>query len=119
MLFPHKYALSMVLANFPEFEFSGDELSGSFKYPGFTKERFFELTEFVHSLGGMMVHPHPCTMMYSKDPVDYYFGEHTYLETLYETYDSHASFKNYDLWVKLLALGKHVYASGGSDTPHP
>lgn len=116
MLFPHKYALSMVLANFPEFEFSGNELTGSFKYPGFTKERFFELTEFIHSLGGMMVHPHPCTMMYSKDPVDYYFGEHTYLETLYETYDSHASFKNYDLWVELLNLGKHVYASGGSDT---
>ena len=42
MLFPHKYGLAMVLANFPEFEFRGDELTGSFIYPKFTKERFFE-----------------------------------------------------------------------------
>lgn len=116
MLFPHKYGLAMVLANFPEFGFKGDELTGSFGYPSFTKERFMELTKFVQSIGGMMVHPHPKTMMASRDPMDYYVGEHMYLETLYCTFDSHVSFKNYDLWVALLAAGKHVYTSGGSDT---
>ena len=39
-----------------------------------------------------------------------------YLETLYGGFSSHGSAKNYDLWVKLLALGKHVWTSGGSDT---
>lgn len=116
MLFPHKYGLAMVLANFPEFEFRGDELTGNFNYPSFTKERFHELTCYVQSIGGIMVHPHPKTMLSSDDPLDYYFGEHMYLETLYGSFGSHASFKNYDLWVALLALGKHVYASGGSDT---
>ncbi len=116
MLFPHKYGLAMVLANFPEFKFQGDELRGSFTYPKFTKERFFELTRYVQSIGGIMVHPHPKTMLSSDDPLDYYFGEHTYLETIYGDFSTHASFKNYDLWVATLALGKHVYASGGSDT---
>lgn len=116
MLFPHKYGLAMVLANFPEFGFKGDELTGSFGYPGFTKERFMELTKYIQSIGGMMVHPHPKTMLASTDPMDYYYGEHMYLETLYCTFGDHVSFKNYDLWVALLAAGKHVYTSGGSDT---
>ncbi len=116
MLFPHKYGLAMVLANFPEFEFRGDELTGSFIYPKFTKERFYKLTRYVQSIGGIMVHPHPKTMLSSDDPLDYYFGEHTFIETIYEHYSSHASIRNYDLWVALLALGKRVYASGGSDT---
>lgn len=116
MLFPHKYSLSMVLANFPEFEFCGDELGGSFKYPHFTKERLKELAEYVKSIGGMIVHAHPKTMLASDDPLDYYFCEHMYIETIYGSFASHASFKNYNLWVKLLNLGKHVYASCGSDT---
>lgn len=116
MLFPHKYGLAMVLANFPEFEFRGDELTGSFIYPKFTKERFFELTSYVQSIGGIMVHPHPKTLLSSDDPLDYYFGEYTFIETIYGNYSTHASFRNYDLWVALLALGKRVYASGGSDT---
>ncbi len=116
MLFPHKYGLAMVLANFPEYGFKGDELTGSFGYPAFTKARFMELTQFVQSIGGMMVHPHPKTMLSSRDPLDYYVGEHMFLETLYCTFDDHVSFKNYKLWTELLALGKHVYTSGGSDT---
>ena len=116
MLVPHKYGLAMIFANFPEFEFRGDELTGSHKYPAFTKERFMELTEYIQSIGGMMVHPHPKTMMASSDPLDYYYGEHMYLETLYGTFGDHVSFKNHKLWTDLLALGKHVYTSGGSDT---
>ena len=116
MLFPHKYSLAMVLLNFPEFEFRGDELTGSFRYPKFTKERFLELTAFVQSIGGIMVHPHPKTMLSSDDPLDYYLGEHTHQEVIYGSRGTAASFKNYELWVKLLKAGKHVYASSGSDT---
>ncbi len=121
MLFPHEYGLAMVLANFPEFKFKGDELTGKFGYPKFTKERFDELVAYIHKIGGMMVHPHPATLMASSDPLDYYFGERTYLETLYYTPASHASFRNYALWCKILALGKHMLAAGGTDahgTPH-
>lgn len=116
MLFRDKYDLALLLANFPEYKFKGDRLTGRFKYPNFTRERFDELVAYIHSIGGMIVHPHPRTLLVSDDPADYVFGEHTYLETLYGTPASIASFRNYDLWVKILDLGHHVYTAGGSDT---
>ncbi len=116
MLFPHKYGLAMVLANFPEFAFKGDELTGSFKYFKASRERYFELFDYVKSIGGMIVHAHPKTMLVSDDPLDYYFGEHSFIETIYDTVYTAATRNNYKLWQNILALGKHVYASGGSDS---
>lgn len=116
MLFPHKYGLAMVMANFPEFGFQGDELTGKYGYPSFTLERFRELTAYVQSIGGMMVHPHPKDLLESDDPLDYYHGEFTHIEALYSWYESHWSFKGYELWTEILAKGKRVYVSGGSDS---
>lgn len=116
MLVPHKYGLAMVMANFPEFEFQGDELNGQFGYPKFTRERFLELSEYIHSIGGMMVHAHPKSIMCADDPLAYYFGEHSFIETVVGNYASAYSFKSHQLWVDILARGKHVYASVGSDS---
>lgn len=116
MLVPHKYGLAMVLANFPEFEFKGDELTGSFNYPPFTKERILELNDYLLSIGGALMHAHPMALMGSTDPLDYYFGEHSHLEVMVGAYHGMRSFKSYDLWVKILDLGKHMFAAGGSDT---
>ncbi len=116
MLFPNKYGLAMTLANFPEFQFKGDELTGSFKYFKASRERYFELFDYVKSIGGMIVHAHPKTMLVSSDPMDYYFGEHSFIETIYENVYTSATRNNYKLWQDVLALGKHVYASGGSDS---
>ncbi len=121
MHFPHEYGLAMLLANFPEFKFHGDELTGRFGYPHFTRERFEEMVAYIHKIGGMISHPHPKSLLASDDPMDYYFGERTYLETLYFSPTCVESFRNYELWCKILALGKHVLASGGTDahgTPH-
>lgn len=116
MIFPHKYGLAMVLANFPEFKFQGDELTGFFGYPRFTTERFKELNAYIRSIGGMLVHAHPKLLLASNDPLDYYAGEHSYLETIVNGYGAHGAFRACDLWEKILNLGKHMYASGGSDT---
>ena len=116
MLFPHKYGLAMLLANFPEFNFRGDELTGSFGYPKLTKERMLEIGDYLRANGGMLVHPHPKTMLSSDDVLDYYIGEHTYQEVIYGGRGTAASFKNYELWVALLAQGKHVFVASGSDT---
>lgn len=116
MLFPHKYSLAMVLANFPEFRFHGDELTGRFRYPDFTRERMAELSAYVQSIGGILVHAHPKVMMASDDPLDYDLGEGTFIETIYGNPESTASLKDYQLWEKLLALGKRIRISGGSDT---
>ncbi len=116
MVFPHKYALAMVLANFPEYEFHGDELTGRFGYPKFTKARLLELNDYLRSIGGMLVHAHPRNLMGSDEPLDYYFGEHSYLEVIVNGCASHNSFKSYDTWCEILARGKHMYAAAGSDT---
>ncbi|MBQ9778350.1 MAG: hypothetical protein IJW22_05425 [Clostridia bacterium] len=116
MIFPHKYGLAMVLANFPEFEFCGNELTGKFNYPKFTLERIREIATYVRSIGGCMVHAHPKNLLASSEPTDYYLGEWSYLETLVGNYRTQASFKSYDLWAELLQMGKHVYTSAGSDT---
>ncbi len=116
MLFPHEYGLAMVLANFPEFEFHGDELTGSFGYPTFTRERIAELNAYIRSIGGVLVHAHPMALMGSTEPLDYYFGEYSHLEVMVAAYHGHRSFKSYDLWVKILNAGKRMYAAGGSDT---
>ena len=116
MVFPHKYALAMVLANFPEFKFQGDELTGKFGYPKFTHERIAELNAYIRSIGGVVTHPHPKVLMASADPLDYFIGEWSYLETFVGNYMTHASFKSYDLWLEILKAGKHMYASAGSDT---
>lgn len=116
MVFPHKYALAMVLANFPEYEFHGDELTGKFGYPKFTKARLLELNDYLRSIGGMLVHAHPRNLMGSDEPLDYYFGEHSYLEVIVNGCASHNSFKSYDTWCEILARGKHMYAAAGSDT---
>ena len=116
MVFPHKYGLAMVLANFPEFNFKGDELTGRFAYPRFTLERIRELNDYIRSIGGSLSHAHPKILMASADPLDYYMGEWSYLETFVGSYASHASYKSYDLWVEILQAGKHVFTSAGSDT---
>ncbi|MBR4972478.1 MAG: hypothetical protein IKY59_05860, partial [Oscillospiraceae bacterium] len=115
MIFPHKYGLAMVLANFPEFKFRGNELTGSFSYPDFSRERIREIAAYVRSIGGCMVHAHPKNLLASTVPMDYYLGEWSYLETLVGNYRTQASFKSYDLWAELLQMGKHVYTSAGSD----
>ena len=116
MIFPHKYGLAMVLANFPEFKFQGDELTGFFGYPKFTTERFKELNAYIRSIGGMLVHAHPKLLLASNDPLDYYCGEWSYLETIVGSYASHGAYRACDLWEQVLATGKHMYASAGSDT---
>ena len=116
MIVPHKYGLAMVLANFPEFKFQGDELTGVFGYPSFTKERFEELNTYIRSIGGMLVHAHPKLLLASNDPLDYYCGEYSYLETIVNGYAAHGAYRACDLWEQVLATGKHMYASGGSDT---
>ena len=116
MVFPHKYGLAMVLANFPEFKFQGDELTGKFGYPSFTLTRIRELNDYIRSIGGVLSHAHPKILMASADPLDYYLGEWSYLEIFTWGYASNASYKNYDLWCEILAKGKHMYASAGSDT---
>ena len=117
MIFAHPEPLEELLSEFPEFKFEGGP-EGHFGYPGFTRARFTELVNCVHDKGGFFVHPHPTSKMKSDNPLDYWFRDDTGLEVLYTFYQEPGSqrcWENFELWKKLLALGKRVYATAGND----
>lgn len=114
MLFENAAPLEALLDRFPEYQFTGG-LHGRFIYPEFTTERFGELIDCVRELGGLFVHPHPKQLMQSDNPLDYWFRDETGLEVFYGDMRNADTAANYRLWCDLLALGKHVWATGGND----
>ncbi|MBQ4088918.1 MAG: hypothetical protein IJC56_03435 [Clostridia bacterium] len=114
MLFPHRDELVKLLAEFPEYEFTGG-IEGHFIYPQFTRERFGQLIDAVKAHGGFFVHPHPKQVMQSDDPLDYWFRDETGIEVFYNDFDSEYTDANYPLWTALLAKGKRVFACAGGD----
>lgn len=119
MIFPDKTGLKKVLEKFPEFGFTGDELTGSFRYCGFTLARFRELADYIYSIGGLLSHAHPKQLMVSEDPLDYYIADNVPLETVHGDPKTFGSRQNRDLWVALLKLGKRVWTHGSSDAHGP
>lgn len=114
ILLPHRDELAKLLAEFPEYEFTGG-VEGHFVYPTFTTERFGELIDAIKTHGGLFVHPHPTLIMQSDDPCDYWFRDETGIEVFYEDMASEHTVKNYQLWTALLAAGKRVWACAGCD----
>lgn len=117
MLFADPKPLEQLLLEFPEYGFEGN-VTDRFKYPRFTRERFTLLVQRVLDKGGFFVHPHPCSLMESDDPVDYWFADNTGLEVIYayrDTRDGEKTQKNYAIWLGLLAAGKYVFATSGCD----
>jgi len=114
LLVPDAPALESLLEAFPEYEFTGGS-EGHFKYPHFTRARMCELIDALKERGGFFVHPHPTLVMKSEDPLDYVFREETAIEVFYETMDSAATRDGYELWKKILAAGKRIWAIAGGD----
>jgi len=115
MLFQHASDLARVMEAFPEYEFTGGP-DGHFKYPTFTPERMAELARFVRGLGGVFTHAHPKQLMCSENPLDYYFTDDVFLETVMTSTDGYDTVQNLKLWEQLLKLGKKVRTFGSSDT---
>ena len=125
MIVPNPEALIEVLQLFPEFNYTGGkdgvEINmGQFGYPKFTYDRFNELVTAIKERGGTVVNVHPKQQYTSDDPLDYYYQDYMGLEVFYSYDDKDIHGKdsqvNYDLWCELLALGKRVWATAGSDS---
>lgn len=93
----------------------------SFDYKDLTKAELQDIIAAVKAAGGMftIVHPKSDGYIASDDPLMYYFADWTGLEVFYgaggyaptQTVNQ----QNYKLWTDLLALGKKVWATAGSD----
>ena len=117
MLFADPRPLTELILEFPEYQYDGT-ITGRFKYPGFTRERFTKLVETVLAKGGFFVHPHPSSLMRSDNPVDYWFADYTGFEVIYayrDTRDGEKTQQNYKIWRGMLDAGKRVYATCGCD----
>jgi hypothetical protein len=84
-----------------------------------SRKTFEEIGEYIYSIGGLMSHAHPMQMMYSDDPLDYYFGDHVPLETVHVAAGNYATYQNRQLWITLLNMGKKVRTHGSSDSHGP
>lgn len=119
MLFENSQLLEELLAEFPEYEFTGGP-EGHFIYPNFTRERFGELIDAVKAKGGLFVIPHPKQCMKSEYPLDYWYRDWTGLEVFYRDYrdlrpGKEYTAQNYALWTTLLAMGKRLWCCAGGD----
>ena len=120
ILIPDVKDLENILNAFPEYGLS----DGLFSYPDFTSDRFIELIQAVQSAGGLFVIPHPLQVTDTKSsvPLDYYYCDFVGLEVFYHPNDTNSDIndkcavQNYELWTKILARGKRVYATAGADS---
>ena len=125
MLVPSPEDLIEVLKEFEEFKFTGgkdgvEDKDGTFIYPFLSYERFNELVTAIKERGGTVVNVHPKQLYVSDDPLDYYYQDYMGLEVFYSDADKDSfgpdSLENYELWCELLAMGKRVWATAGSDS---
>lgn len=124
MFFREPEHLLEILKEFPEYKYTGGKdgipyKEGTFSYPKFSTPRIQELIESIKSKGGLFVNVHPKQQMDSSNPEDYYFADYTGLEVFYGYRGSitgHDTKDNYKLWTDLLAMGKRLWATAGSDS---
>lgn len=108
---------ALLYTHLVKFDYFGDY----FTYPNWNVEQMHQLSNDIYANGGLFVHVHPYLdgCMVSDDPLDYMFGDVMGLE-VYRSYygtdmNDEGNQKAYKLWTDLLALGKRVYATAGSD----
>ena len=127
MLFDDRDDLMNVLQTFTEFGFRGDDpnpIYWGYKSPDFTKARFLELVDYVHSIGGTVSYAHPMgsttdyhSYLMSDNIEDYFIGEFTNFDTInWEGPYTNYSQESYEIWERLLQAGHHIYASTIGDT---
>ena len=118
MIFPDKSGFEKVMAQFPQYGFTGG-VDGVYNYINPTREELCQIAEYVYSIGGLLSHAHPKQLLVSEDPMDYYFSDLVPLETIQGGVTTFGTRQNRELWMTLLAMGKRVRTHGSSDSHGP
>lgn len=125
----NKYHYNMIVRNVADMEeimANHQEVygleDGIFRYRGMGSEEFTQIIQEVQAAGGFFVlaHPGQTTGSVSEDPLEYYYCDYVGYEVLYHLYSDLGtqgaqSQINYNIYTGLLAAGKKVYATAGSD----
>ncbi len=119
MVFQERDALKRILERFPDvFEFEGG-IEGTYIYKRVDRDRFMQVKQAVLQEGGAFVHPHPKQQMFSDNTDDFYFGDGTTMEIIYNSsFDcslNEHTISNYKLWLKILEKGYKMYNSATAD----
>ena len=118
LIFSEPEKLETVLNAYPDkFQYANDH----FKYPEWRKAELMEVVQSVLDNGGFFTHVHPLGDLYmvSTNPEDYWFGDGTGFEVLCGYYGNMSHINNQEAryyWVKMLDMGKRVFATSGSDS---
>lgn len=127
-IFPNQEDMIGMLQTFPLY-FNYNSFNGQYQDWGcgnvFSRETAVELIKYVQDDGGFFVHLHPTYPAERCGPTsglleDFYLADGAGFEVFFgfhgpsENYDGTAN--NYEIWKELLAAGKKVYATAGSDT---
>lgn len=117
MTFADREAFVEFMKKIPEFDYSGEDPLTEIvpTYPKYTRARMTEIANTILDNGGFFTHVHPKSNMVSDNPLDYWFADWTGIEVIFTSRTGARNADNYKLWTDLLALGKKVYATAGSD----
>jgi hypothetical protein len=119
MIFADREVFLEYLKSVPEYRYSGNNVLTDMVpgYPSFSRARMVELVNTILDMGGFFTHVHPKSPSYliSDNPLDYWFADWTGIEVILSRRSNAVNADNYKLWTDLLALGKKVYATAGSD----
>ena len=92
-------------------------------YNPITRDQMIQIVETVKANGGLFVFDHPVDPGYcptSGEPLDCWYVDDTAIEVFYGAYGAAENYElmeqQYTLWKTILAEGKRVWASAGSDT---
>ena len=92
-------------------------------YNAISRDQMIQIVEAVKENGGLFVFDHPVDPGYcptSGEPLDCWYVDDTAIEVFYGAYGTAETYElmdqQYTLWKTLLAEGKRVWASSGSDT---
>ncbi len=117
MIFANADTFVEFLNEHPKYNYRGEDVyTATFNYPHYTRGEMIGVVQDILDKGGFFTHVHPMpNNLLSEDPLDYWFGDWTGLEVIFYNRGYSAIEHNYKLWTDLLALGKKVYATAGSD----
>ena len=127
-IFPTQEGMEDFLQAFPLY-FTWNSFTGHYQDWGcgnvFSREKMVEVIEYIQDHGGFFVLLHPTSPNATEGPksgelMDFWWADGVGFEVFFGYYGPSETYQGtkdaYEVWKQLLAAGKKIYATAGSDT---